>query len=108
MYGTIPGYTTIIGRYWIRIYPQHHPERERIELGEAAIQTTHGAVADRTQNGRSIMVGDRMVDELNSMTYDVVEASRPRGQSSYNLMVRYGLRLLSDGPETCQQAVEAS
>ena len=34
MYGTIPGYTTIIGRYWIRIYPQHHPERERIELEE--------------------------------------------------------------------------
>lgn len=108
MYGTLPQFATIIERYWLRIYPQQHPARSRIELGEGADNTTHAAVADLTQNGRTVMVGDRFVDTVNSMTYDVVEVTRPKGRSSYNLMVRYGLVLLSDGPHTCQQAAEVS
>lgn len=108
MYGTLPTFSTIIERYWLRIYPQQHPQRSRVELGESPDNTTHAAVADLTQNGRTVMVGDRFVDTVNSMTYDVVEVRRPKGGSSYNLMVRYGLVLLSDGPYTCQREAEAS
>ncbi|MDX1388208.1 MAG: hypothetical protein R3344_03410 [Acidobacteriota bacterium] len=97
-YGTVARYQTIIQRYWCTIYPAHHQERRREDLGEAPTGNlqTHFAIADPSRNGQSIMVGDRFIDEVNNITYEVLGAERPRHHSPYSAMHRYALLVCSD------------
>lgn len=94
--GTFQTWTEIISRYWVRIFPDHHQERRKQELGEIALETTHGAVGNRSWNGATIMIGDRFIDEKNNETYDVVGVIRPMARLPYSHVYRYVLRIVKD------------
>jgi hypothetical protein len=93
--GEVDSFVTIIERYWCTIWPPHHQARLRQELGEIANQS-HFAMADPSRNGRTIMVGDRFIDEKNNERYEVLGVERPRG-NPYNRLHRFPLRLVKDG-----------
>jgi hypothetical protein len=95
--GSFETWSTIIPRYWVRLWPDHHDPRHRIETGEVPDEPTHSAVGARTLNGITVMVGDRFIDEGDNEIYDVLGVRRPRATSTYNVgLVRYTLRQVRD------------
>jgi hypothetical protein len=94
--GTVADFVTIIDRYWLTIMPTQHQARDREELGEVADQT-HFGMADPSRNGRTIMVGDRFVDEINNECYLVRGVIRPpKIVGAYNAMHRFELTIVKD------------
>lgn len=99
MGGVSERFETIVPRYWVRLLPYQHSERERIEPGEQAVDGSHVALGARTLNGMTVMVGDRFYDEANNELYHVKGVRRPIAISSYNVgMVRYKLQIIKDVP----------
>ena len=96
MGGQLNDFVTVIERYWVAIFPPQHQPRQREDAGEAASQL-HSAIGDPNRNGRTIMVGDRFIDEKNNETYIVEGPIRPRRSSPLNALHRYELRLIKDG-----------
>jgi hypothetical protein len=95
--GSAETWSTIVPRYWVRIWPDHHDPRNRIETGEVPDEPTHSAIGARTINGITVMVGDRFIDEGDNEIYDVLGVRRPRPSSSYTMgLVRYTLRQVRD------------
>ena len=97
MGGQLNDVVTIIARYAITIFPPQHQPRTREDAGEAANQL-HEAMADPNRNGRTIMVGDRMIDEKNNERWVVEGVVRPRRSCPYSAMHRFTLRLIKDQP----------
>jgi hypothetical protein len=97
MGGTYPKHQTIIQRYHVRLWPEQHQRRERVELGEQEAIQDYRAVADPTRNGKTVMIGDRFFDQKNNECYDVVAVKRPRPGLAYSAMIHYELRLVKDG-----------
>ncbi len=93
--GEVDSFTTIIQRYWVTIFPPQHQARLRAELGEEASQL-HFAIANPARNGKTIMIGDRLLDRKNNEIYDVESVERPTG-SPHNAMHRFQLRIIKDG-----------
>lgn len=96
--GSYEEWSTVIARYFLRIYPDHSQERLREETGElpTRAKTTHKAIANRSFNGKSVMVGDRFIDELNNQVYDVTEVVRSQARLAYGQTVQYALRIVLD------------
>ena len=99
MGGQLNDFVTIIARYAITIFPPQHQPRTREDAGEAANQL-HEAMADPNRNGRTIMVGDRMIDEKNNERWVVEGPILPPGKCPYNAMRHFTLRLIKDQPGT--------
>jgi len=97
MGGTYPKHQTIIQRYHVRLWPEQHQRRERVELGEQEAIQDYRAVADPTRNGKTVMIGDRFFDQKNNECYDVVAVKRPRPGLAYSALIHYELRLVKDG-----------
>lgn len=100
--GTYLDFTLIIERYWVRITPDQHTLRNRVEPGDQEAKNAYRAVADPSHNGKTIRVGDRFHDVRNNQCYDVVAVRRPRPGLSYGVMVTFELRIVKDG---CQEPV---
>jgi hypothetical protein len=99
--GTYLDFTLIIERYWVRIAPDQHTLRTRMEAGDQEAQNRYLAIADPSHNGKTIRVGDRFFDPRNNQCYDVVAVRRPRPGLAYGAMVTFELRIVKDGcPET--------
>jgi hypothetical protein len=95
MGGTYQEWETVIQRYFCRIYPDHSQKRARAEEGETP-STTHRAIANRSFNGKSVMIGDRFIDGANNYVYDVVQVVRGEAKLAYGQVVQYGLKLVLD------------
>lgn len=93
--GAVDSYTTIIPSYCVTIYPPQHQERRRAELGQQPLGATHFATADPSLNGKTIMIGDRFVDEENNQSWDVLAVERPQAHV-YAAVHRFVLRLVTD------------
>jgi hypothetical protein len=96
MGGTYQDWQTLVQRYWVRIYPEHHQERGIHELGEHAVDSTHRALGQPVINGHSLMTGDRFYDLKNNETYDILGLIRPRGRHPQSAMHQFVLRVVKD------------
>lgn len=98
MGGTYQEWQTVIVRYFLRIYPDHSQERLREEPGELPTRpkASHRAIANRSFNGKSVMIGDRFIDEAENQTYDIVEVVRSKARLAYGQTVQYRLRIVQD------------
>lgn len=96
MGGAIDSFTTIVEQFWVRIWPAQHQERRETETGQNETSHTHFGVGEPSVNGRTIMINDRFVDEVNNQSWDIVAIERPRGEMPYNAMHRFVLRMATD------------
>lgn len=88
-------WSTIIARYHVRIYPDHHQQVVKHEFGELA-ETTHSAVGSRSMNGKTIMPGDRFIDVVHNEQYAILAVIRPAHGDPRNAITQFRMRLISD------------
>jgi len=100
MGGSFADYETIIPRYHVRLWPDTHRRRQREETGEVlADPQAFRALGNPSHNGRTIMYGDRFVDDKNHQCYKVVSVWRPKGRAGWSLTNQFELRIIEDCPQ---------
>ena len=100
MGGSYAEFETIIPRYHVRLFPDTHRRRQREEAGEIlADPQAFRALGNPSHNGRTIMYGDRFIDDKNHQCYAVVGVWRPKGKAGWSLTNQYELRIIEDCPQ---------